>query len=62
MILALALAGCAAPATRDVTVLVGANREPLMLRDGANCAIVLPREVSYSQLGAMVRRCYEEQR
>lgn len=59
LLLALILTACAAPQTRDVTVLVAGNREALVMVDGDRCAIVLPREVSYSELGAAVRECFK---
>lgn len=58
LILALLLTACAAPQTRDITVIVAGNREPLVLVDGDRCAIVLPREVGYAELGAAVRTCF----
>lgn len=60
ILLALLLAACAAPQTMDVTVLVAGNSEALVMVDGNRCAIVVPREVSYSELGAAVRKCFKE--
>lgn len=53
------LTACAAPQTREVTVLVHGG-EPFVMRDKGACVLVLGREVGYSELGRMVRECYRE--
>lgn len=62
--LALALSACTtAPAPeRVVEWIAHGTSEPRVMVDGRRCVVLTGREVSYSQLGAMVRRCYEEQR
>lgn len=56
---ALLLTSCAAPRTLDVTLLTHGG-EPFVLRDRGGCVLVTGREVSYGQLGAMIKECFQE--